>query len=369
MKNTTIIWGLVVLAIIIGLVYYNKKSDESPTVVPPVSATTTTPVTTQPTNPTPPVTQIPEAGSPIAMTSADVTTSESAASVSGTVTPRGFFTNYWYEYGLTENLGNKTPMQNIGSGYTPLTSPGYISGLAKNTSYHFRLVAENQYGKATGNQFTFKTDAGNPAPVGSIPTIKTTATNGISRTTATLHGEVTPNQSTTQYWFEYGKTSNFGNTSSYTTISDTSSKTEASLALTNLDPATNYYFRLNAQNQWGTVNGLTLTFKTGGPADTSKPGVDTTSVSNLKDTSATLRGTINPHGIETTYWFEYSTDSLLGSILLKTTEHKSAGSGGADVTVMSNITGLQSGVTYFYRIVAQNSVGAIYGDRVAFKTK
>jgi hypothetical protein len=366
MKNTTIIWGLLGLAIIVGLIYYVGGS---PTVVAPVTSTTTPPVTIQPSTPTPPVPQIPEAGNPIAMTSADVTTSESAASVSGTVTPRGFFTNYWYEYGLTENLGNKTSMQNIGSGYATLTAPGYITGLLKNTTYHFRLVAENQYGKVAGNQFIFKTDAGNPAPIGSIPTVKTTPTSGISRIGGILHGEVTPNKSTTQYWFEYGKTSNFGNTSAYQTMSDTSSKMEVSLALSNLDPATNYYFRLNAQNQWGTVNGVTLTWKTSGPVDMSKPTIDTTSVSNLKDTTVTLRGTINPHGIESTYWFEYSTDSLLGLALLKTTDHTSAGASSSTVSVVSNISGLQSGVIYFYRIVAQNSAGALYGDRVSFKTK
>jgi phosphodiesterase/alkaline phosphatase D-like protein len=286
-----------------------------------------------------------------------------------TASPHGFFTNYWFEYGTTENLGNKTSVQNIGSGYSALMSPAYITGLIKNTKYFFRIVAQNQYGKVSGNSYSFTTNTGSPAPVGSLPTVKTASASGLSRTGATIYGEVTPNQSVINYWFEYGKSSDLGNISSIQTISDSNMKTQVSLQLSTLTPLTTYYFRVNAQNQWGTVTGDTVTFKTSGPADTSTPLAETNSVSNLKTTTVTLRGTVNPNGIETNYWFEYSTDSLLGSALLKTTAHKSTGAGTKDVTLESQVSGLTTGTTYFYRIVAQNSLGIAYGDRTAFTTK
>lgn len=371
MNNKILFLGLLGILAVVILYYVISSPASSPTLN---TATTTVQNTTQnptttPSNNTAPSSAINEVRSPIAVTSPDVTTSEVAASVSGTVNPRGLFTNYWYEYGLTEKLGSKTTVQNIGSGYLAITAPAYITGLTKNTKYFFSLVAENQLGRVTGNQYIFTTNSDNPSPLGSLPTIKTVGANGITRTNATLNGEVTPNKQTTRYWFEYGKTVNLGQISSFTTIDSMNSKTSVNLPLTNLDQGTNYYFRLNAQNQWGTVNGMTLSFKTTGTPDSSKPSVETNSTSNVKPTTATLRGTVNPNGIETTYWFEYSTDSLLGSALLNSTQRTIAGAGKNDVTVEVNIAGLTTKTNYFYRVVAQNSLGTTYGDRVLFKTR
>lgn len=365
MKNTTLLAGIIGVVIVGGLAYYAISATTSENEYTATTTPTTTIVKEKPST----TIKIQDAGAPIVTTSPDVSTSEFAASVSGKVVPHGFFTNYWFEYGQTSNYGSKTSVQNIGSGYSAITSPAYITGLNKNTKYYFRLVAENGYGQVSGSGYSFQTNPGNPAPIGSLPTIKTLSSNGISKTEATLNGEVTPNQSTTQYWFEYGKTADFGNTNSLQTISETSSKTQVSFSISNLNPATNYYYRINAQNSWGTVNGFTLSFKTAGPADTSKPLADTNPATNVKATSATLQGIVNPNGVETIYWFEYSTDSLLGSILLKSTAHISAGTGKNNVPVSSNITALVGNTNYFYRVVAENNLGIMYGDRVAFKTK
>lgn len=369
MKNNILYMAAAGIIAVLALIYYAAKpvsptQDTTATTTPSVSTTTST---TNPSNP--PVVQIEEAGTPIAVTGSAVTTNETAAAVNGKVTPRGLFTSYWFEYGLTESLGSRTTSQNIGSGYAPLTSPAYITGLSKNTKYYFALVAENQYGRVIGNQYSFVTSAGSPSPVGSIPTVKTTTATGVSRNSALLTAEVTPNKAVTNYWFEYGKTANFGQTSSIKTTGDVNSKEQVTLALSNLDPGTNYYFRVNAQNQWGTVNGMTMSFKTLGPVDTAKPTAETENVNNLKNTSVTLRGTVNPNGVETTYWFEYSTDSLLGSVLLKSTPRVSAGASKSDIRVDANVANLISNTNYFYRVVAQNSLGITYGDRSIFKTK
>lgn len=364
MKNINVILGVIGVVIVAGLIYYAATSNS----VTSTNTATSTPVVIVKT-PTTPVVKMQEAGSPLVVTSPNILANEVSALVTGTVIPRGLFTTYWFEYGTTANLGNKTASQNIGSGYIALAAPSYISGLSKNTTYYMRIVAENEYGRQGGTQYTFKTQAGTPAPTGSVPTVKTLTTSGLSRTAVNLQGEVTPNLSPTTYWFEYGRTSSLGNISAFQTISSASSKTQVLFALSNLDPATNYFYRLNAQNQWGTVNGTTLGFKTSGPADTAKPSVDTNSATNIKATTATLRGTVNANEVATTYWFEYSTDSLLGSVLLKSTEHKQAGSGKNDVSFDANISGLVSNTNYFYRIVAENSLGTNYGDRVSFKTK
>ncbi len=310
-------------------------------------------------------------GAPIVTTNRAVVASDSTAAVGGTVVPNGGSTTYWYEYGPSPDLGNKTagPSQAIGFSYSSISAPGFITNLTKDSRYYFRLVAENQYGRTAGVQYSFETTEGNPPPVGSTPTIRTLAANEVTRTSANLNGEVTPNKAPTQYWFEYGKTPNLGEMTSFASVGDGTAKLPASFSVSNLDPVTTYYFRLNAQNQFGTVNGVTFSFRTAGPALPTAPAVSTRSAVNIGTTSVILRGNVNPNGAETTYWFEYSTDSLLGSLLLSSTESRSAGSGVNTSTVEMNVAGLSPKTDYFFRLVAQNNQGTERGERMTFRTK
>lgn len=310
-----------------------------------------------------------QAGAPIVTTSSNVSPSDTTAIVNGNVNPRGAFTTYWYEYGSTASLGNKTNNQIVGSGFVSISAPGYITGLSKSSPYYFRLVALNQYGTVAGNTHSFNTTTGNPAPVGNAPTVRSVAASGVSRTTANINGEVAPNKAGTQYWFEYGKTTELGNTSAFSSAGDGSAKTSVSVSLSDLDPLTTYYFRINAQNQFGTVNGSILNFKTLGPSSAKAPTATTGVANSVASTSATLNGAVNPNLAATSFWFEYSTDSLLGSILLESTDPVSIGSGSAPVALSKVVTGLDSKTTYYFRIVAQNNMGTVRGDKVTFKTR
>lgn len=203
-----------------------------------------------------------QATAPLSVTNSSVSVSATTAIVNGTVNPKGSFTNYWYEYGKTTNLGFKTAVQSMGSGFIGIQAPAYITDLSKNTVYYFKLVSENAYGKVAGNEYTFETTEGTPAPVGNVPTIKTVTASNISSTTANLNGEVTANKTETQYWFEYGETPQLGNVSAFSSIGNGTDKIITSILLSDLKPTTSYYFRLNAQNQFGTMNGSILNFKT-----------------------------------------------------------------------------------------------------------
>jgi hypothetical protein len=358
--STIVLWVLGVL-ILGGIVYAVAKNNNS-------SVTATTTPTTQNTNTNPPVTQN-QSGLPVVVTSTTVVPSDTTAVVTGNINPMGAFTTYWYEYGTTASLGNKTVTQSLGSGFTAIQAPHFITNLAKDTTYFFKLVAENQYGRVSGNQYSFKTTTGTPAPLGNAPTTKTLAATGISRTTANINGEVTPNQNPTQYWFEYGKTTQLGSISVFSGAGDGTTKTTVSISLSDLEPATTYYFRLNAQNRLGTVNGSILNFKTAGPAAATAPKVVSQNATAINDSNATLHGTVSPNGAETTYWFEYSTDSLLGSVLLTTTPEVTLDSNTATTAVKADVTGLDSQTTYYSRLVARNSQGTVRGDKITFKTK
>jgi len=361
--NTAVIGGVVIVLLLVGglfLYTQNNTGTGSPT------ATSTPTGTVDNTGGTPAPRQ---AGAPSATTNPSVISTDTTAVVVGGVVPNGAFTDYWYEYG-TSALSGKTQGQHIGSGYGELPAPAYITGLTKDTTYSFRLVAQNQYGKAAGATYTFRTTVGTPPPVGSAPTAKTLAATGITRTAANLNGEVTPNKVSTQFWFEYGETQNLGLVSTLQQAGSGSVKVPESLALSNLAPATTYYFRLNAQNSFGTTNGSILSFKTSGPPLTVAVPVVTTQVAGpVATTTATLRGTVNPVGAQTTYWFEYSANPGFGQGTLKTTSQGSAGAGADTLSIETAVSSLASQTTYYYRMAAQNAGGIVRGAALSFKTK
>ncbi|MDO8481685.1 MAG: hypothetical protein Q7S75_01210 [bacterium] len=361
--NTGVIAGIVGLVAVVGVIFYVTQSNTPSTDTTSNPSTTNTGDTTQNTTPTQS-----QAGVPRATTDSNAAPTDTTAVVTGTVNADGALTNYWYEYGTTANLGNKSPNQIIGSSYSNVPSPGYITGLVKDTNYYFRLVAQNEFGTAAGAEYSFRTTTNTPAPVGSAPTTKTLAANSITRTTANISADVTPNKAATQYWFEYGQNGQLGNTTAFISIGNGSVSVPVSTIISNLDPATTYYYRVNAQNQFGTSNGAILIFKTTGPAASVVPVVTTQVANSVTKTSATVRGTVNPSGAQTNYWFEYSTDSVFGSVLLKTTSQKSAGGGTNTVSVGANLSSLKSATTYYYRIVAQNSAGIVRGNSLFFKT-
>lgn len=364
MNKTIVIVGgvIIVIAIIIGGVVYSKKNSVNISVV-------DNPVVDNPIIPTNIV--IPQAGTPIVNTDAVVYLTDTTAIVKGSVNPKGVFTSYWYEYGVNDSLGTKTSNQVIGSGFITISAPGYIIGLTKNTTYFFRLVAENQYGKVAGSTYTFKTTLGTPAPIGGAPTVRTMTASSVSKTTAKLNGEVIPNKAGTEYWFEYGKTTELGDISTLTFVGDASVKTVVSFSLSGLNPETKYYFRLNAQNKFGTVNGSILNFKTLGPVSATAPSVVTNNATGVTRSKATLNGTINPNLAETKYWFEYSTANsspLSDSTSLQSTGVFSIGVGDVKSSVNQTITELKQNTTYYFNLVAQNSIGTVRGAIKMFKT-
>ena len=364
-NNSVIIGWVAAVVVIAGLVWYGVTG-----YVAVVPETITNTVTT-PTTPVTPGVQAKQAGLPKVVTSFTVSPTDTTVVLSGTVVPNGVFTNYWYEYGTTPNLGYKTTGQSVGSGYTAIPAPIYITGLAKNTAYYFYLVAENQFGKVSGVQYSFRTtDLGNLPLTGTVPTTKTLAAENLSRTGANLMGLVS--QTTTQYWFEYGKTNNLGNITALFAHSiggDISASAVVAVPLTGLDPLTTYYFRINAQNKFGTVNGAVLNFKTNGPLAATAPKATTSNANNVAKSTATLNGKINPNGADSSYWFEYGTDSLLGSLLIMTTDRVAVGSGVNEVSAKTNISNLNSNTTYYFRIVTRNDLGTVRGNNLSFKTK
>jgi hypothetical protein len=92
------------------------------------------------------------------------------------------------------------------------------------------------------------------------------------------------------------------------------------------------------------------------------PDASTGGASEIKRTSATVAGSVNPLGTATSYYFQYGeTAGVYGS----STPVVKAGEGKGAVPVSVGLTELRPATTYHYRLVAENANGVNYyaGDR------
>ena len=106
---------------------------------------------------------------PIVATGAGTPSGPSAATVGGTVNPKGTATTWTVEYGPTTDYGSTTSPVDAGSGTTDVPVSAELSGLTPATEYHFRIVATNAGGTAAGADATFTTPAPPSAPPPSTP--------------------------------------------------------------------------------------------------------------------------------------------------------------------------------------------------------
>jgi hypothetical protein len=93
------------------------------------------------------------------------------------------------------------------------------------------------------------------------------------------------------------------------------------------------------------------------------PVVITNPATNVTNSSATLKATVNPHGLSTSVYFQYGRTTSYGSRTPNQTK-----TGNTYQTVGANISGLSAGTTYHFRIVGTNAVGTRYGADRTFTT-
>jgi len=101
------------------------------------------------------------------------------------------------------------------------------------------------------------------------------------------------------------------------------------------------------------------------PAPSAPPTAHTGGATGVSLHTATLHGTVNPNGAETTYYFRYGRTTPL----TQTTPVQSAGAGTADVAVTAPVDGLSWGRTYQYRLIAENPEGLAAGATREFQTQ
>lgn len=301
----------------------------------------------------------------------DVATGASATSitrtsavVSGTVNPDGTsVTSCEFEYGTTVAYGHTAPC----SQSLPLTGAGDVPVSAQITLsvppaslVHYRLKAANSNGTNVGEDQTFYLESLPPPTVGGLPA------SNVSQFAATLNGTLQTGEALVNYRFEYGTTTAYGQVApipdSYTPI--TSETLTVSQPIQSLQAGTTYHYRLLASSPGGTeVAGPDETFTT---LPVPVPTVSTGGASDVGVGSATLSGTIDPHGWDTTYLFQYGTSTAYGQSWPTVSVDMGALEGAQPVVV--NVPNLLPNTTYHYRLVAINGGGTGYGQDMTFTT-
>ncbi len=300
------------------------------------------------------------------------------ATLNGTVNPKGVtVTSCEFEYATAEELGStgtydhSVPCSSPGevseanplTGEAPIAVSATIEGAPLRPGevvVSYRLKAGYAGGVVHSAADTYVTGP-TPAPVvGVLPATL------VSQFSATLNGTLETPETLAGYHFEYGTTTAYG---SVAPIPDgetplTLETVFISQPVSGLKAGTTYHYRIVASSPGGTdVKGPDETFTT---LPVPPPTASTGASSGIGVGSATLNGTVDPHGWDTTYLFEYGTSAAYGSSWPTVQVDMGALEGPQPVVV--GIPNLLPSTTYHYRLVASNGGGSSYGQDMTFTT-
>jgi sugar lactone lactonase YvrE len=212
---------------------------------------------------------------------------QTEATLTGTFTPDGHDTHYYFEYGACElpktcaesSYPSKTAAVDGESGTNAVEPTAGLTGLQPLTTYHYRLLVTNASGNgggpSSGPEREFTT-----LPLG--PGVTTEPPVSVRSGSATLAGEVVPQcvegrYPPTTYHFEYGTSPKYGSATEDATLQSASCAAggeAVTVALRGLVSDTVYHYRLDAENGGGEGHGADHTFRTsatGGSTSVSLP--------------------------------------------------------------------------------------------------
>lgn len=257
-------------------------------------------------------------------------------------------------YSLTEEPGLNDLTKRLGSKSTLGTFTDTITGLTVNTPYFVRAFARNEIDTYFGEQISFQTLAYSP------PTIVTSPPTDVTKTTATLHGEVTDagglEVTDRGIWYSTSENAEISGTQ----IQAGNEHDNFSVELTGLTIATVYYIKAYATNSLGTSFGDELVFSTNRP-----PSVFTNIALSITQTTAIVGGDVYDDGgqLVTEKGIYFSTSPGADTSGIKLAIGIGLGS------FLTSLTELMEGTAYYIKAYAINSIGTSFGTEVSFGTQ
>lgn len=238
-----------------------------------------------------------------------------------------------------------------------------ITSLVPGTTYYVRAYATNSIGTNYGSEFSFNTTPGVSPTLTTDNVTNITSTNAnVTLTIVSIGGgslvekgfvystTPTPTTADTKIGGACNQITNPCDVGQYTLQFSTS-----------LTPATTYYVRAYAINQFGTSYGQEISFTT----TFNLPSLTTAIVSNITTTTAVSGGAdINAGGGTILEKGVVWSTSQNPTINLPTKTNNGGGTG----LFTSNITGLNPGTLYYVRAYATNGAGTSYGNQISFTT-
>ena len=275
---------------------------------------------------------------------------QTTATLNATVNPNGGSVGACkLEYGTSTSYGSSASCTaSPGSGSSAVAVSAVVTGLSANTTYHFRVVATNAGGTATGGDEAFDTL---PNP----PTVATGSGSSVMQTSATLNATVNPNGGEiSSCYFEYGESASYGDRAPCTASPGSGAGPVAvSAPVTGLIKNTTYHFRIVATNTGGNSPGDDQTLETApGP-----PTVIAGAPSAIGQTSVVLNAEINPNGgVVTQCYFHYERLTAKPEVIVTPCVGLPL-SGKSPVKVSALAEGLSANTRYSFSLEVINSLG------------
>ncbi len=290
----------------------------------------------------------------------------------GRITTAGAITQY--ETGLPTNIRPEgITAANDGNVYfTEFNNPGEIGKITPSGTISQTTTPTNNsqpLGIGTGpNGNLWFTEVANGGKIGTLtvaPSVGAATSSNVAEQTATLAAPVGANSQPTEYFFQYGPTSEYGSQTSTASAGSGATPAVVSANAAGLAPTTSYHFRAVATNASGTTYGADQTFTTA-----SAPTVKTLAATGTTLTGGTLHGSIDPQTQATTYHFDWGATTAYGS--QAPLADTSVGSDSSEHPVEQTLNELTPDTGYHFRVVASNcggcAEGTTYGPDETFTT-
>jgi hypothetical protein len=289
------------------------------------------------------------------------------ATIEASFEPRGALTEYSLQYGTSLSYGSQTTLRSAG-GAGAVSDTESLSGLEPNKTYDCRLAATRQI---EGKPYTTYGENGMFQTGLVRPVVADEWAASVASTSAVLSASLGPNNTPTTYYVEYAEAAHYhaGSEESYKQghrapqapsedipVGEDIAEHTQQLRIENLAPGSVYHYRMVAHNAAGTTTGPDETFAT--------PPILEPTTGQITPTTATLTGTVEPEGSETTWTYEYGptsayTTQVTGQLPPSIQPQ----------TVNATLENLAPNTTYHYRLWSTNAHGPSYSADGTFTTQ